>query len=140
MTEKEARDLMKSIKTIASVGLSSSSEKESYGIVLYLKMVGYKVIPVNPTASEIMEEKSYPDLLSIPEKIDVVQIFRKAEDVPPIVDQAIQIGARIVWMQEGIRNDAAAQKAARAGLIVIQDECMRSWHMHLFGNPFTRRR
>lgn len=134
------RALYKSIHTIASVGLSPNPERESYGIALYLKMVGYHIIPVNPNASQVFEEKAYPDLLAVPEKVDVVQIFRKSEDVPPIVEQAIQIGARVVWMQEGIRNDAAAKKATAAGLIVIQDACMRVWHRHLFGDPFARSR
>lgn len=138
MTEKEIRELFNSIRTIASVGLSDNPEKESYGVGLYLKMVGYDIIPVNPNAKQVIDEITYPDLLSVPGKVDVVQIFRPSEDVPPIVDQAIQIGARIIWMQEGIRNDKAAKKAANAGLLVIQDACMRSWHRHLFGDSLAQ--
>jgi len=127
------KDILLSTKTIASVGLSSNPAKESYGIVRYLKSQGYHIIPVNPTATEIMWEKSYPDLESIPEQIDVVQVFRKSEDVPPIVDGAIKVGAKVVWMQEGIINEEAAQKAREAGLQVIMDACMRATHQRLIG-------
>ena len=127
------KDILLSAKTIASVGLSSNQQKESYGIVAYLKEQGYHIIPINPTANEIMGEKSYPDLESVPEKIDVVQIFRRPEDVPPVVDSAIKAGARVVWMQEGIVNEEAAQKAREAGLQVVMDACMRMTHRRLIG-------
>src|SRR5919108_1698856 len=94
-SDKEMREILLSTKTIASVGLSSNQGKESYWIVLYLKEQGYRIIPVNPTADEILGEKAYPDLESIPEKIDVVQVFRRPEDVPPVVESAIKIGAKI---------------------------------------------
>ena len=132
-SDQELKDILLSAKTIASVGLSSNPQKESYGIALYLKDQGYKVIPVNPTTPEVFGEKSYPDLQSVPEKIDVVQVFRKPEDVPPVVDDAINVGARVVWMQEGIVNEAAAQKARDAGLQVVMDACMRSTHRRLIG-------
>jgi uncharacterized protein len=131
--DKTMRDILLSTKTIASVGLSSNTEKESYWIVSYLKDQGYHIIPVNPTATEILGEKAYPDLESIPEKIDVVQVFRKSEDVPPIVDDAIKVGAKVVWMQEGIVNQEAAQKAREAGLQVVMDACMRATHRRLIG-------
>jgi predicted CoA-binding protein len=131
--DKTMKDILLSTKTIASVGLSSNPARESYGIVRYLKSQGYRVIPVNPTADEIMWEKSYPDLESVPEKIDVVQVFRKPEDVPPVVDAAIKIGAKVVWMQEGIVNEEAAQKARDAGLQVVMDACMRATHQRLIG-------
>lgn len=127
------REILQSAKTIAVVGLSSSQEKESYRIASYLREQGYRVIPVNPTAPEIMGEISYPDLQSVPEQIDVVQVFRKSEDVPPIVDDAIQAGAKVVWMQEGIVHEEAAQKALEAGLQVVMDACMRSSHRRLIG-------
>lgn len=132
-SEKEMKDILLSAKTIASFGLSSNQEKESYWIVAYLKEQGYTIIPVNPTATEILGEKAYPDLESIPVKVDVVQVFRKSEDVPPVVDSAIRIGAKAVWMQEGIVNEAAAQKAREAGLQVVMDACMRATHRHLIG-------
>jgi len=131
--DKAMRDILLSTKTIASVGLSSNTEKESYWIVSYLKDQGYHIIPVNPTATEILGEKAYPDLESVPEKIDVVQVFRKSEDVPPIVDDAIKVGAKVVWMQEGIVNQEAAQKAREAGLQVVMDACMRATHRRLIG-------
>ena len=127
------KEILQSAKTIASVGLSSNPNKESYRIASYLKAQGYRVIPVNPTASEIMGETSYPDLQSVPEKIDVVQVFRKPEDVPPVVDDAIQAGAKVVWMQEGIVHEGAAEKARQAGLQVVMDTCMRVVHRSLIG-------
>src|SRR5574342_285755 len=93
---------------------------------------GYHVIPVNPTTNEVLGEKSYPNLTSVPEKIDVVQIFRKPEDIPPIVDEAIKVGAKVIWMQEGIINEEAAKKARAAGLQVVMDACMRQTHRRLF--------
>ena len=127
------KDILLSAKTVASVGLSSNRAKESYGIVEYLKGQGYRIIPVNPTATEILGEKSYPDLESVPEKIDVVQVFRNPEDVPPVVDSAIKVGAKVVWMQEGIVNEEAATKARAAGLQVVMDACMRATHRRLIG-------
>jgi predicted CoA-binding protein len=131
--DKLMKEILLSAKTIASFGLSSNQEKESYWVVSYLKEQGYRIIPVNPTATEILGEKVYPDLESIPEKVDVVQVFRKPEDVPPVVDSAIKIGAKVVWMQEDIVNEEAAQKAREAGLQVVMDACMRAAHRRLIG-------
>jgi len=131
------RDILLSTNTVASVGLSSNDEKESYWIVFFLKEMGYRMIPVNPKATEIFGEKAYPSLLDIPDKIDVVQVFRKPEDVPPIVADAIKIGARVVWMQEGVVNEEAAQKARDAGLQVVMDACMRATHKRLGLGPKT---
>jgi predicted CoA-binding protein len=133
MNDQMMKEILLSTKTIASVGLSSNQEKESYGVAAYLKEQGYRIIPVNPTAAEILGEKVYPDLSSIAEKVDVVQVFRKSEDVPPVVDEAIKIGAKVVWMQEGIVNEEAAQKARAAGLQVVMDACMRAKHRRLIG-------
>lgn len=132
------KDILLSAKTIASVGLSSNQQKESYWIVSYLKDQGYRIIPVNPTADEILGEKAYPDLESIPDKIDVVQVFRKPEDVPPVVESAIKAGAKVVWMQEGIVNEEAAQMARQAGLQVVMDACMRVTHRRLIGEQLIR--
>ncbi len=136
--DQAMKDILLSTKTIASVGLSSNTEKESYWIASYLKEQGYHVIPVNPTATEIFGEKAYPDLESVPEKIDVVQVFRKPEDVPPVVEDAIKVGAKVVWMQEGIVNEEAAQKAREAGLQVVMDACMRATHRRLIGERRMR--
>lgn len=133
--DESLREILLSAKTIASVGMSSNQAKESFWIASYLKEQGYRVIPINPTADEILGEKAYPDLQSVPEKIDVVQVFRKPEDVPPVVDDAIQVGAKVVWMQEGIVNYEAAQKAEEAGLQVVMDACMRSTHRRLMIGP-----
>ena len=127
------KEILLSTKTIASVGLSASEEKVSHWIGVYLQGEGYRVIPVNPTVEKILGEKSFPDLESVPEKIDVVQVFRRPEDVPPVVEDAIKIGAKVVWMQEGIVNEEAAQRAREAGLQVVMDACMRSTHQRLIG-------
>ena len=132
-SDKEMKEILLSATTVASVGLSSNQEKESYWIAAYLKEQGYRIIPVNPTATEILGEKAYPDLSSVPEKVDVVQVFRKPEDVPPVVEEAIKIGAKVVWMQEGISHEEAAKKAREAGLQVIMDACMRATHRRLIG-------
>ena len=133
MTNEELKQILLSTRTIAAVGLSSNPEKESYAIVEYLQQQGYRIIPVNPTAAEILGEKTYPDLESIPEKVDVVQLFRKSEDVPPFVDSAINIGTKVIWMQVGIENEEAARKAESAGLTVVMNACMRVMHRMLIG-------
>ncbi len=133
MNDDQLKRILETSHTIAVVGLSSNPDKTSYGVAEYLKRQGYRIIPVNPTADEILGEKAYPDLASIPDKVDIVQVFRRPEDVPPVVDEAIQIGAKVVWMQEGIRHDAAAQKARAAGLEVVMDLCMRNAHRLLIG-------
>jgi len=115
-------------KTIAVVGLSSNPSRPSYMVARYLQSQGYKIIPVNPNEKEILGEKSYPDLISIPDKIDIVDIFRRSEDVPPVVEQAIKIKAKVIWMQEGIVNEEAAKKASDAGLTVVMDKCMYKEH------------
>ena len=128
------KDILLSTKTIASVGLSRNEEKVSNKVGAYLQEQGYRVIPVNPTADEINGEKAYPDLESVPEKIDIVQVFRRPEDVPPVVDGAIKIGAKVIWMQEGIVNEEAARIAREAGLQVVMDACMRATHQLLIGS------
>lgn len=132
-SDKEMKEILLSSKTIASVGLSSNQEKESYWVVSYLQEQGYRIIPVNPTATEILGEKVYPNLEAIPDQVDVVQVFRKSEDVMPVVEAAIKIGAKVVWMQEGIVNESAAQTAREAGLQVVMDACMRATHRRLIG-------
>ena len=133
MNDAQLKRILESARTIASVGLSSNPDKPSYWVVAYLKSQGYRIVPVNPAVTEILGERAYPDLLSIPDAIDVVQLFRRAEDVPQFVEQAIQVGAKVVWMQEGIVNEAAAQRARRAGLQVVMDHCMRAQHRSLIG-------
>jgi predicted CoA-binding protein len=132
--DDELRKILKTARTVASVGVSANPEKASYGIFQYLVAAGYHMIPVNPTTPQVMGRLSYPDLKSIPGKIDVVQVFRKPEDVPAVVEQAIQVGARIVWMQEGIVNQQAAQQAEKAGLQVVMDRCMMKTHQRLLAS------
>ena len=128
-------EILKNSRTVAMVGLSSNPERPSNIVGKYLKEQGYKIIPVNPGEKTILGETSYPDLASIPGKVDVVDIFRKAEDVLPIVREAIKVGAKAVWMQEGITNEAAAAEAGGAGLKVVMNKCMRKEHMKLTGKP-----
>ncbi len=125
---KSVEEILKQGKTIAVVGLSPKPERDSHRVAKYLKSQGYRIIPVNPMTDQVLGEKSYSDLKSVPEKIDVVDIFRKSEDVPPIVGEAIDIGASAVWMQLGIINEEAATKAGNAGLTVIMDKCMEVEH------------
>ncbi len=127
------RKILNSSHVIAIVGLSANPDRPSYRVGSYLKEHGYRIIPVNPMEKEILGEICYPDLTSISEKVDVVDIFRRSEDVPPIVEQAIKIGARVVWMQLGVINEAAAQRAREAGLQVVMDHCMRKEHLKLSG-------
>ncbi len=127
----KVRRILQEFRTIAVVGLSPNRERPSYRVASYLKSKGYRIIPVNPNATEILGEKCYPNLSSIPEKVEVVDIFRKSEDVPPIVDEAIRIGAKAIWMQEGIVNEEAARKAEEAGLLVVMDKCMYKEHAGL---------
>ncbi|HSG45744.1 MAG TPA: CoA-binding protein [Anaerolineales bacterium] len=136
--DQEMREILLSTNTVASVGMSSNDEKESYWIVFFLKEQGYRMIPVNPTATEIFGEKAYASLSDIPDKIDVVQVFRRPEDVPPVVEEAIKIGAKVVWMQEGIVNEEAAQMARNAGLKVVMNACMRATHKRLGLGPKTK--
>jgi len=126
-----ATEILQSCYTIAIVGLSADETRPSYRVGKYLQEQGYKVIPVNPKETRILGCTCYPDLKTIPEKVDVVDIFRRSEDVPPIVDQAIQIRAEAVWMQEGIKNEEAAQKARLAGMKVVQDRCMLKEHQKI---------
>ena len=118
-------------RTIAVVGLSPKPDRPSYKVASYLKEQGYKIIPVDPAEQEIVGEPCYPDLGSIPEPVDVVDVFRRPEEVPPIVEEAIRIGAKAVWMQEGVINEEAANRAREAGLMVVMDKCMRKEHQKL---------
>jgi len=123
--------ILNSSRTIAVVGLSSKADRPSYKAASYLKKQGYKIIPVNPAEKEILGELCYPDLASISESVDVVEVFRRSEEVPPVVEEAIRIGAKAVWMQEGVTNEEAAARAREAGLMVVMDRCMRKEHQKL---------
>lgn len=130
-TSGEIRELLRSARTIAVVGLSDKPERDSYHVAAYLQQRGYRIIPVNPAISEVLGEKAYASLREVPEKIDVVDIFRRADAVPAIVEDAIAIGARAVWMQEGIVHNAAAEKARAGGLQVVMNKCMLKEHIRM---------
>ncbi len=117
-------EILKNYKTIAVVGLSSNPARPSHGVTEYMQAAGFRIIPVNPNEKEVLGEKSYARLEDVPEKIEIVDVFRRAEDVPPVVESAIRVGAKVLWMQSGIVNEAAAEKARGAGLVVIEDACI----------------
>ena len=119
--------------TIAVVGLSPRPERPSHYVAQYLQEQGYRIIPVNPMLETVLGERCYPDLKSVPERVDMVNIFRRSEDVGPIVDDAIAIGAKYVWMQDGVVDHAAAARAREAGLSVVMDNCALREHRRRFG-------
>ncbi len=124
-------EILRSVKTIAVVGLSSKRTRPSYGVAEYMQRAGYRIIPVNPAETEVLGEKAYPDLDSIPVPVDLVNIFRRSELVPPVVDAAIRIGAKAIWMQEDVVHEEAAAKARAAGLVVVMDHCVLKEHRKL---------
>ena len=141
LSKKEIKEILSTCKTIAVVGLSREPEKESYGVAKYMKKHEYRIVPVNPFADEVLGEKSYKSLLDIPAEIqktiDIVDIFRRAEDVPPVVEQAVKLREQhgkpcVVWMQLGIVNEKAAAVARKAGLLVVMDKCLMQEHKRLF--------
>jgi predicted CoA-binding protein len=134
-TDDELRDVLRRVKTIAMVGASPNWNRPSFFVMKYLQSKGYRVIPVNPRAvgETILGETVYPDLKSVPDKIDMVDIFRNSADAGPITDEAIAIGAKVVWMQIGVRNDEAATRAEKAGLTVIMNRCPKIEFSRLCG-------
>lgn len=117
-------EILKKYKTIAVVGLSSNPMRPSFDVSEYMQRAGYRIIPVNPNETEVLGEKSYAQLEDVPEKIEIVNIFRRPEHVPAVVESAIRVGAKVVWMQQGIENEIAAGKARAAGLAVVEDACI----------------
>jgi uncharacterized protein len=130
-SDQELKQLLTDATTIAVVGASSNPDKASHGIMQKLQKVGYRVIPVNPREAEVLGEKSYPSLIDIPERIDIVDVFRRSEDAPSIADEAITIGAKALWLQAGIANEEAAARATAAGLRVVMDACIGATHAML---------
>ncbi len=125
-------DLLKTARTIAVVGLSSKRHRPSYGVAEYMQSAGYRIIPVNPNEREVLGEKCYPRLEDVPEKVDIVDIFRRSETVPGVIESAIRIGAKAVWMQEGVIHSEAAERARQAGLTVVMDLCILKEHAKRF--------
>jgi predicted CoA-binding protein len=124
-------EVLDSARTIAVVGLSGKRYRPSYGVAEYMKRSGYHIIPVNPNEREVLGEQCYPDLDSVPESVDIVDIFRRSECVPEIVEAAIRKGAKAIWMQEGVFHEEAARRAQEAGLAVVMDRCILKDHRRL---------
>jgi hypothetical protein len=120
--------ILRVAKTIAVVGLSSNPMRASHGVAEYLKTAGYRIIPVNPNETEVLGEKAYARLEDVPEPVDIVDVFRRAEEVPAVAESAIGIGAKVLWMQLGIENSEAAERAREAGLVVVEDSCLMVEH------------
>jgi predicted CoA-binding protein len=133
MNEADIKSMLEEGKTVAVVGLSPRPERDSHRVAKYLQGQGYRIIPVNPNAEEVLGERSYPDLASVPEPIDIVDVFRRSEAVPVIVEAAIKVGARTVWMQQGVIHEEAAARAREAGLQVVMDRCTMVEHRRYFG-------
>jgi predicted CoA-binding protein len=130
-TPQEIRDILEGTRVIAVVGLSDKPDRASHHVAAYMQSAGYRIIPVNPAVKEVLGEKSYSSLKEIPEKVDLVDVFRKPEAVPQIVEDAIAIGAKVVWMQEGVVHNAAADQARAAGLKVVMDRCLLKEHRRM---------
>jgi predicted CoA-binding protein len=130
-SDQQIKELLKSARTIAVVGLSSTRFRASYGVSQYLQSAGYRIVPVNPNEREVLGEKAYARLEDVPEKLDIVDVFRRSEFVAPVVEAAIRVGARAIWMQEGVADEAAAERARAAGLFVIMDSCILKEHRRL---------
>ena len=124
-------EILRDCRTIAVVGLSSNPARPSYHVAAYMKSQGYRVIPVNPNETNVLGETAYPSLVAVPGPIDLVNIFRKSEDVLPLVEEAITHGAKAIWMQEGVRNEQAAIRARDSGLLVVMDRCWLKEHTAL---------
>ncbi len=131
-SDNDIRQILDTCRTIAVVGLSSKPFRASYGVSEYMKRQGYRIIPVNPEETEVLGEKAYARLEDVPEKIDAVDVFRRSEFVAPLVDSSIAVGAKAIWMQEGVEDAAAARKARAAGLLVVMDRCILKEHRRLF--------
>ena len=132
-TTDEIRSILSGARTVAIVGLSDDPQRYSHQVGAYLQSQGYRIIPVNPNVGEVLGEKAYPSLREVPEDADVVDIFRRPEAVPEVVDQAIEIGARAIWMQDGIVHNQAAEKARGKGIAVVMNRCMMRDHGRLGG-------
>jgi predicted CoA-binding protein len=133
VSEADIKSILEESKIVAVVGLSPRQDRDSHRVAKYLQGQGYRIIPVNPNAEEVLGERSYPDLASVPEPIDIVDVFRRSEAVPEIVEAAIKVGARTVWMQQGVIHEEAAARAREAGLQVVMDSCIMIEHRRYFG-------
>ena len=131
MGHADIKQILTTYKNIAVVGLSADADKPSHEVAAYLQQAGFRIIPVNPACQEILGEKCYPTLAEVPLEVEIVDVFRRSEFLPEIVEQAIAKGAKVVWMQEGVVNEAAAARAEAAGLAVVMDRCLLKEHVRL---------
>lgn len=132
--ERAVADILRKSRTVAVVGISDKEERDSHKVAKYLKDHGYRIIPVNPKLTEVLGETCYPDLRSVPEHIDVVDVFRSIDAIPGIVEEAVAVGANVVWMQLGLQHEDAARRARDAGLSVVMNKCMKIEHSQLSGS------
>jgi len=132
--DNNIRQLLQQVRTIAVVGLSNKTHRDSYRVAQYMQEHGYRIIPVNPRIETILGEKSYPDLLSIPEPVDIINVFRRSELVPPVVRDALHLNPQAIWLQLGIINEEAADIANNAGVAIIMDKCIKVEHDRLLGS------
>jgi uncharacterized protein len=140
--DAQMREILTSARTIAVVGLSDKPDRDSHRIAAYLKSQGYRVVPINPMVTEVLGERSYPSISVVPPdvRIDIVDVFRRSDQVPPVVDEAIARHAPVVWMQLGVRNEEASAKARNAGAVVYEDLCIMVQHRRLKIPPIARGR
>ncbi len=133
VSDEQLRAILSSARTIAVVGLSDKPERDSYTVAEYLQKKGYRIVPVNPMVPEVLGERSYPSLSAIPSetRVDIVDIFRRPEQVPPVVDEALARGKPVIWMQLGVEHAEAAAKARAAGITVLENRCIRVDHQRL---------
>lgn len=129
--DETIRSVLGTARSVAVVGLSPDPNRPSHGVASYLKQQGYRIIPVNPTVTEVLGERSFPDLRAVGQPVDVVDVFRRPEHVPALVEEAIAIGARVLWLQDGVVHEQAACRAREAGMTVVMDRCMKREHMRL---------
>ncbi|AEF94563.1 CoA-binding domain protein [Desulfotomaculum nigrificans CO-1-SRB] len=131
--DQTIKELLNNCHTIAIVGLSDKPQRDSFKVANYLQQHGYRIIPVHPRVTEVLGEKAYKTLADIPDQIDLVNVFRKSEDTPPVVEQAVSLKPKAIWLQLGIANEEAAQIATRAGITFVQDRCIKIEHARLLG-------
>ncbi len=137
-TDDEIKEILTNYKTIAVVGISNKSDRDSFRVASFLKEKGYKIIPVNPSYDTVLGERCYPSLSSIPFPVDIVDVFRKPDAVPPIADEAIKIGAKVVWMQIGVVNNQAAEKLIKSKIKVVMNKCMMIEYNTQFPEDFPQ--
>lgn len=130
-SDQELRQILSNASTIAVVGASSKPDRSSHGIMRRLQQVGYRVVPVNPNEREVLGERAYPSLKDVPVRIDIVDVFRRPEFTPAIADDAVAVGAKVLWLQSGIENEDAAARAKAGGLTVVMDACLATVHSYL---------